>query len=137
MRPTLAAVGLGAAAGLRTLTPPAVLALRRRQAPAPARWAMLAAAIGELIGDKHPSVPDRRTALGMTGRLASGMTCGWATAGARGAVAAGAAAMTSGLALVEVRAWLVEATGLPDPALGVAEDALALALSYVAAAPGA
>ena len=131
----LRALGLGAAAGMRTFTPLAALALRRREMPAAARWTIVAAAAGEIAGDKHPSVPDRRSPQAIAGRLASGLTGGWTVAGARGAVAGGAAAVTGALATGAVRGRLVEATGLPDPVVAVGEDLLAVGLSVVSAAP--
>jgi uncharacterized membrane protein len=134
-RATLASLALGTAAGMRTFTPPAALALRRDQMPPAARWATIAAAAGEIVGDKHPRTPDRRSTQAIAGRLGSGMTSGWTIAGARGGVAGAAAAVTSALAMAAVRARLVEATGLPDPAVGVAEDLLAVGLSALAAAP--
>jgi uncharacterized membrane protein len=134
-RGTLSALALGAAAGMRTFTPPALLALRRAQMPAIARWATVAAAAGELAGDKHPGVPDRRSPPALAGRLGSGLSAGWTVAGLRGAVAGGAAAVTSALAMAGARARAVRATGLPDPVIALAEDALAVGLAYLAAAP--
>ena len=133
----LAALALGTAAGMRTFTPLAALALRRGQTPAAARWVTVAVAAGEIAGDKHPSVPDRRSPQAIAGRLASGLTSGWTVAGARGAVAGGAAAVTGALAAAALRGRLVQATGLPDPAVAVAEDLLAIGLAARSAAPSA
>lgn len=132
-RGILSALGLGAAAGMRTFSAPAALALRRRDVPAPARWASVAAAAGEMIGDKLPGVPDRRRPAPVAGRFGSGLTSGWTVAGVRGAVAGGAAAVTSALAMGALRGRVADATGVPDLALAAGEDALCVGLAALSA----
>ena len=124
---------LGAAAGMRTFTPPAALALRGRLLPrSPGRFALLAAAGGEFIGDKAPGVPSRTSPPAFAGRVLSGVVAGRTVGGAAGAVAGGAVAAGSTLATYRVRAALGELTGLPDPVIGVVEDGVAIATAALA-----
>ena len=100
----LSTLGLGVAAGMRSMTAPAALAhvlagrtLRPQGQPARflassrvARVAALAAA-GEFVGDKLPVTPDRTDAFPLTGRVGSGALVGAAVACATGeSLAAGA-----------------------------------------------
>jgi uncharacterized membrane protein len=129
---------LGASAGMRTFTAPAALALRGRLvARGAGRFALLAAAGGEFIGDKTPGVPARTSPPALTGRVLSGIVCGHATAGPAGAVAGGAGAAAGTLASYRARAALGELTGLPDPVLGVAEDGVAIASAALASGAAA
>jgi len=99
-RNTLAAALLGASAGMRTVTPEAVLILRgRMQVDPKVRQAVLIAAAAELVADKLPFVPSRTRALPYLGRVLSGAFCGLYVDGQTGALtaaAAGAATTTIG-----------------------------------------
>lgn len=64
------AVGIGALSGLRTFTPSAVLHLTRGTGGV--RRTLAAAAIGELIADKLPFVPDRTSPGPLLGRACAG-----------------------------------------------------------------
>jgi uncharacterized membrane protein len=149
---TLAAAGLGWAAGMRSMTAPAALAhvlsdrfgAPRRQ---PARLLasdrvaglLKLAAAGEVVGDKMPFAPDRTSALPLGGRLGAGLLVGAAVAAARRespwwpAVVGGAAAVASSFAMVRVRKALPEALGVPDLPVALAEDAAAAALGLTVA----
>lgn len=88
--------------------------------------------VGELGGDKLPAIPPRSDPLSVAGRLATGALAGWTVGGREGARlgATGAAATT--YASERARAILAGRTGLPDPLLGVAEDALAVGVAVAA-----
>lgn len=157
----LLAAALGWAAGMRSMMPPAVLAqtlsrskprvphlARRRRQPADAlgsdRAATLLplAAAGELIGDKLPITPGRTDPAPLLGRIGSGALVGAAVAALRRqnpivpALVGAASAAASSFAMMELRKRAGERLGLPDPAVAVVEDALAVGIS-VAAARGA
>ncbi|MDX1687147.1 MAG: DUF4126 family protein [Candidatus Promineifilaceae bacterium] len=140
-------LGLGALAGMRTMSAPAVLVtyLRRRGAerldgsplqllasPA-AAWVTRLLAAGELAADKVPGNPARTEPAPLLARAFSGGLAGYALSAAHGAskgkgVALGAAAaVASAFAAYHARRVLVESSGLPDPVVAVAEDALVIA----------
>ncbi|MCR0980922.1 DUF4126 family protein [Roseomonas populi] len=103
---------IGIPGGMRSMTPLAAVTVAARRGALPrgngapsilshpwASWATVALAIGELIGDKLPSAPDRIIAPGIGARLVTGAVAGMALAprekrgtaallGAAGAVAA-------------------------------------------------
>jgi uncharacterized membrane protein len=126
-RHTDAALLLGLAAGLRTFSAPAALALGDRPLDAPRRLVLLVAA-GELIADKLPSMPSRLSRRGRNGRLLSSAISGQLVAGPAGASCAAAAALASAVAGHTVRGrspgWLT----------AVSEDGLAIALASAGAA---
>ncbi len=131
--PTLRdAILLGAAAGLRTSMPFGALALRSRLGAGPVRVAAFAAVAGELTIDKLPMTPSRTSPPGLAGRLASGAACGGLTAGVAGAVVGSAAAAAAAFAGERTRAAIGQWTGLPDPLVAVAEDALAIGVALAA-----
>jgi uncharacterized membrane protein len=125
-----ASLTFGVAAGMRSLTPPAVIALRRGR-PA-LRRALLVAAAAELAADKHPAVPDRRSAPALAGRIASGAGSGWVAGGPPGTVAGATGAAVATFAASALRRRIAAAMGLPDPLVAVAEDLAAVALSLAA-----
>jgi uncharacterized membrane protein len=124
-----AAVLIGAACGMRTFTGPAVLALRGRM-PGPAL--LTAVAAGEAIGDKTAIVPARTSAPALGARMLSGALSGRALGGAPGVVLGALGALTVTFGAYRARAALTGLTGLPDPLLGVAEDAVAAAAAALA-----
>lgn len=131
-RPRADAAALGAVSGLRTFTGPAVLALRGRLGHGAARRLLIAAAAGELVGDKLPLMPFRSDPPSLIARLGSGATVGRAVAGAGGAgVGAAGAAATTYLS-ERLRAAVGQRTGIPDPLVGVSEDALVLGVAVLA-----
>ena len=127
----VAPLGLGIANGMRTMTPPAAVALRRAGTPDPLRWALVLAAIAELGLDKHPAAPSRSGLQGMPGRALAGSGVGWFANGHEGALIGGSSAVASGLAMETLRGRLGERFEVPDAALGVVEDAIAVALSLL------
>ena len=151
----LLAFGLGVAAGLRSMTPPAVVAWASRLGhldldPTPldflgsgaAAWLLGAAALGELVADKLPFIPSRTRAGPFIARVLSGGLCGAAVgAGAGRSLAGGAAAGALGAVLgtlggYRARTGLVRALGTPDYVVAVMEDLIAVggAILLVAAA---
>jgi uncharacterized membrane protein len=132
------AAALGAVCGMRTFGGWAGLALRGRVADRRLRGALLAAAAGEMAGDKTPWVPPRSDPAALAGRVISGALAGRLVAGPRGARVGAATAAASTYASERARALLGQRLGIPDPVLGAAEDALVLGIAAAAAgAPGA
>jgi len=148
---------LGAVAGMRSMTPFALLALRRGDAPRGAGWrdwpvlrnpwgraALVAAGAGEMfIGDKHPEAPSRLLPGPLGGRIAFGALAGFALAsgGSRGQLwLGGSAGALGGLAGsyggYHARRSLVVQTGLPDQVVALGEDALAVGLGLAAIRSG-
>ena len=147
----LSAVGLGAVAGIRSMTPPALLSraasrgkirnIRKTPfgflaSPRAATWLTVLAA-GEISADKLPFSPDRISLPGLAGRLGTGALVGaalYAADGRRGA-AGGALGALSSLASSYLSFYLrngaQERFGLPNPAGGVVEDAIALSLGLL------
>jgi hypothetical protein len=125
-----AAIGLGLAGGMRTMVPPATLALRDgRPRSGPLRLAIVLAAAGELAADKHPGTPSRTDPVGLGGRFTASGAAGWACGGPLGGLLAATTALGSAFAMHRLRGGLGERTGLPDPVLGALEDSLAMAIA--------
>lgn len=140
----LAAAGLGAVTGLRTMTGLAmashelsdrpageIVGLRRWLASDPVAIALSALAIGELVADKMPELPDRIDLAPLAGRGVMGAFLG-AVAGGEdhwiaGALVGAAAAVTAAWVGWSVRKEAGWATGLPDSVVAMAEDAVAIA----------
>jgi len=146
---------LGAVAGLRSMTAPAVAAWAAHVGPlqlegtplallasAPARYLLLAAMIGELVADKLPFTPNRTRAGPFVGRVISGAFSGGALAAGvgqslvAGAVAGAFGAVAGTLGGFRARTALVRALGKPDYVVALVEDAVAVgtALFVVVAA---
>jgi uncharacterized membrane protein len=128
-RAFLRSFGIGLTCGLRSLTAPAVL---RWRAHDPARLAFAALALGELIADKLPGTPARTIppALvfravtgGFAGRSVARMTAADRTAGA---VAGALGAIVGAYLGLALRRQIGRSTGLPDPLVALAEDAVAI-----------
>ncbi len=117
---------LGCAAGLRAFSAPAALVLRERPLNA-LRRAVLAAAVGELIADKLPSMPSRLQRRGLTGRIFSSAYAGHSVAGRAGAATGVTSALTSAVAGHRARA------AVSSPLAAFAEDWLAIALATLGA----
>ncbi|PAP81493.1 hypothetical protein B1759_09245 [Rubrivirga sp. SAORIC476] len=154
---SLLAAGLGWAAGMRSMTPPAVLArtlvsqrpsipllARRRRQPARvlgtdrAATLLTVAAAGELTADKLPVAPPRTSPPALFGRLASGALAGATVAAIRRqnpvlpALVGAASAVASSFVMMDLRKRVGEALDVPDPAVAVVEDVLAVAISVAA-----
>jgi len=144
---------LGVVAGLRTALPGALLVRAARRdgtlarLPAPVRRGPLGsslalAAVAELVADKLPRTPSRIEAGPFGGRLGSGALAGAGLARLAGRSAgAGALAGALGAAVgsyggYHLRRLAVARTQLPDPAVALVEDALALGLGMLAVRRG-
>lgn len=149
------AFALGVVAGLRSMTPPAVVAwaahfgwLRLDDTPfavlgsPAARYVLLAALVGELIADKLPFTPSRTRPGSFVWRILSGGLAGAALAAGAGhglvpgAVAGCLGAVAGTLGGYRARTGLVQSLQVPDYAVALAEDVVAVggALLIVAAA---
>jgi uncharacterized membrane protein len=137
------AVGIGAVAGLRTLTAPAVLAwaakrrwIRLGNSPfatiisAKASTRLTDLAVSELIADKLPFTPSRLKAGPLASRVVSGAVCGATIYGVverplvEGAVLGGVGAIAGALAGYHMRKRLRH--DMPDLGVAVLEDVLAI-----------
>jgi uncharacterized membrane protein len=142
------AIGIGAVAGLRPMTAPAVIAwaLKRgwiRPGDSPLATIISSAAakriaklaISELIADKLPFTPSRLNAVPLASRVVSGTICGATIHGtvkrplAEGAVLGGLGALAGAVGGYHLRERLKR--DMPDFAGALLEDALAFAGSAV------
>jgi len=143
------ALGLGAISGLRALSGPAFVchaASRGRLdlggtplaflSSSRLAKAALAMALGEAVGDKLPMAPSRTSLPPLLGRAASGALVGAALFASGGRRAATGAALGSTTAIVAafagewLRALAGEKSGLPDPVVALAEDAIVLLIGF-------
>jgi uncharacterized membrane protein len=137
------ALGMGAIAGLRPMTAPAIIAWAAKQG-----WIRLSdspfattifgrasrriteLAISELVADKLPFTSTRLNAGPLASRIASGAVCGAAVCGAvkrplaNGALLGGLGAIAGALAGYHIRKSL--SRDMPDFAAGLSEDAFAV-----------
>ena len=144
---TLLAAGMGAAAGLRSLTPPAVLTWAATQKMIPlgespvgelvlakASKKIMELALGELLADKLPFTPDRISPGPLTARIVSGAACGAAISYSakqpvqEGAIFGALGAIAGAFVGYYLRKKLVRQ--LPSLAVALAEDALAVAAAF-------
>ncbi|SCZ68412.1 hypothetical protein [Thiohalomonas denitrificans] len=134
----LAAIGIGAVAGMRTMTAPAAVAWRDRGSAAarsPCVTSVLAGlAMLELLADKIPTAPDRVETGALAARAASGAWSAAQFAKRGGGPLPGYAAVGAGAAVAS--AWgfyrlrrAAGRLGIPDLWLGLAEDLLALVMA--------
>jgi uncharacterized membrane protein len=147
---------LGIVAGLRSMTPPAVVAwaahfgwLRLDGTPlaflesTPARYILLVAMLAELVADKLPFTPARTGTGPFIGRIVSGGLAGAALAVglggslALGAAAGGLGAVAGTLGGYRARTGLVRALGVPDFPVALVEDIVAVGTVLLVAAVGA
>jgi uncharacterized membrane protein len=135
---------LGAASGLRGQMGLAVIAVRSDRSLPPilrqswTRRVLVAAAAGELVADKLPMTPSRLEPQGIIGRLVLGALAAGLFAQTRQAPRLPASAIGAASAIVaakighDLRAQL--AKQVPDPAVAVVEDTVALSLATEGAA---
>jgi uncharacterized membrane protein len=123
------ALALGSVSGARTFGAWAGLVARGRISDGRVSGVLLAAAAGESLADKHPAIPPRSDPPALAGRVVSGALAGRVVGGARGAGVGAAAAAAMTYVSQRVRAALAAHTPLPDPALGLLEDAAVLAVA--------
>lgn len=139
------ALGLGAVAGVRSMSAPALLSRAASRGAVggieDTPFALLASpkvariltllAVGEAVADKFSGAPARISVPGLAGRMASGALVGgalFAAAGRRGAVGATLgllSATASSYPSYYLRVGMQERLGAPNWALGLVEDALA------------
>jgi uncharacterized membrane protein len=141
---------IGALAGLRTFTPPAVLSRKYKSrclSPRKNALTLLGAskvassltklAAGELLADKLPFTPSRLTAKPFAARIVSGAVCGAAICAYSGesiqdgAVLGGLGAIAGSLAGYQLRKKFAQ--NFPDLAVAVAEDIVAIGGSFAIA----
>jgi uncharacterized membrane protein len=140
---------IGVVAGLRALTPLAAVSWGARLgwlhlentwlaflgfAATPYIISLLA--IGEIINDKLPKTPSRKSPPGFIARIVTGTLCGIALGSAAqslfGGAAAGAIGAVAGtLGGYEFRSRLVKATGGKDLPIALLEDAIAVSCAFL------
>jgi uncharacterized membrane protein len=139
---------IGFVAGLRSLTPPAAVSwaahlgwLHLENTPlaflgfAATPYILSVLAIGELIADKLPKTPSRKTLVPFAARIAIGALCGAALGASVAALHVGLLAGALGgvagtLAGYEFRSRLVKATGGKDLPIALLEDAIAICAAF-------
>ncbi len=143
----LRAAGLGLTAGLRSMLPLAMLttvagpttsALGPFARSGLVRRFLNAAAVGELIADKHPKMPSRLGLPSLAARIALGATAGAILGGMSrrrlaGSLVGAAAALVGSVAGFRARSLAGHRTRIADPVWGALEDAVALALGWMSA----
>jgi uncharacterized membrane protein len=145
----MGAFALGFGAGMRSQLPLALIGWRIRQLeergdnvrlPSVLRstWFAPVATIlaaGEFVGDKLPITPSRLNLGPLIGRFVIGGLSGAIAASfskqspAMGALAGAIGALGGAFAGYHARKAVVRASGVPDPVVAVAEDAIALGIS--------
>jgi uncharacterized membrane protein len=146
IKPHWQVISLGILAGMRAMAAPAISSHMLNKHPSrrlkhtPFNFMQSDAtvkvldtlAVGELIGDKMPSAPDRIAPAGLVGRCISGAFAGasiykasgnnWYT----GALLGGATAIAATYASFYLRKNLVKHTHIIDRVVGAVEDAIVL-----------
>lgn len=140
---------IGVVAGLRSMTPLAAVSWAARLGKLQLGGTWLAflgmtatpyiftvLAIGELIADKLPKTPSRKSPMGFGARIVSGALCGAAVStpivGWMGGLVAGViGAIVGTLGGYEFRARLVRATGGRDLPIALLEDVIAIGLAIL------
>ncbi len=143
------AIGLGAITGLRSLSGPAFLSRAAAKGLVSLDGTPLAflnsprlskvlviMELGEIVGDKLPITPSRTSPPILLGRAASGGLVGaisYLSEGRRiatGAVLGSCAAAAAAFAGERLRVLVGEKTGLPDPVVALAEDAVVMIVGH-------
>jgi uncharacterized membrane protein len=153
--PLILAFALGVIAGLRSMTPPAVVAWGSRlgwlqlegtplafMGSAAAAYLLTVLMLAELVADKLPFTPSRTRPGSFIGRILTGGLAGAALSGGigeslvAGAVLGALGGVAGTLGGYRARTGLVRALGTPDYVVALAEDAVAVggAVLIVAAA---
>ncbi len=145
-KPHLQVVTLGLLAGMRSMSAPAItssiLSRQHNKSIANSPFKFLqsgitakllsALAIGEFVGDKIPSAPDRIAPTALIGRCIAGALSGAAIYQTRrgnsysGALLGGATALAATFGSFYLRKALVKHAHLIDPVIGTIEDAIVL-----------
>lgn len=143
----LLAFGIGFVAGLRSLTAPAAVAcaaylgwINLQHSPLAfmaSKWAVIILtilAVAELIADQLPSTPPRTRVLGLSARIATGGLSGACLAAAGsasigwGAIAGIAGGIAGAFGGYYARVGLVRSLRVPDFAIALPEDGIAIGL---------
>ena len=146
----LFALGIGIVAGLRAMTAPAVVAWATHLgwldlygsyfAFLGSKWAVVLftiAALGEFVGDQLPKTPARTTAGQLAARIVMGALTGACVAvsgGASlmvGALLGAVGAVIGAFAGYKARVGLVKSLGVPDFAIAIPEDLVAIGLALL------
>lgn len=124
---------VGAVSGSRSMLGVALVARRALPPAASAVVGLLAA--GEIAADKSPGIGARTDSFPLAGRMVAGALAASALASRRnrGAAAAtgAAAALVAAYGCYHLRRSLTSRFGLPDPAVGLAEDVLAVTAGWL------
>ena len=142
------ALGLGFAAGLRSLTPPAVVAwaghlgwLNLNDSPLAFMGSIIAAmifsilALFELFLDLQPTTPKRTAPFPLTARILTGGLCGASICAASnqsliiGAILGGVGGVIGAFAGYEMRRKLVAALNIKDTFIALLEDLVTIGLA--------
>jgi len=139
---------IGVVAGLRCLTSPAAVSwaarlgwLHLENTPLAffgfvgTPYILSVLAVGELINDKLPKTPSRKTLVPFVARIAMGALCGAAIGVPGGALvggllAGGLGGVVGTLAGYEFRSRLVKATGGKDLPIAILEDSIAICSAF-------
>src|SRR5262245_1547635 len=143
------ALGIGFAAGLRSLTPPAVVAwaahlgwLNLSQSPLAFMGSIITAiifsllAVFELIGDLRPSTQKRTAPVPLIARILMGGLCGACLSAAShqsliiGAILGAVGGVIGAFAGYEIRRKLVAALHVKDTFVALLEDLVAIGLAF-------
>lgn len=144
------AIGIGVVAGLRSLTAPAVVAwaahlgwIKLHNSPLSfmgSKWSLgifTVLALVEFVADQLPGTPARTAPVGLSARIVTGGLCGacLAVAGSAslvvGAVAGAIGGVAGAFAGYHTRVGLVRSLRLPDVAVAIPEDLVAIALGLL------
>ena len=123
---------IGAVAGLRAFTSPAAVSTAGFLGSKTASRVLIGLALAELVADKLPATPSRLAPPALGARLVSGALCGAVLGSHRrksaiqGAVLGAIGAAAAAYAAYHLRQALVNRYDLPDTAVALAEDAVAL-----------
>jgi uncharacterized membrane protein len=142
------ALGIGFTAGLRSLTPPAVVAwaahlgwLNLNNSPLAFMGSIIAVvifsllAVFELIGDLRPSTPKRTAPVPLVVRILMGALCGACLCAATnqsliiGAILGGAGGIIGAFAGYQIRRNLVAALKVKDGVIALLEDGVTIGLA--------
>lgn len=143
------ALGLGFVAGLRSLTPPAVVAwaahlgwLNLNHSPLAFMGSIIAVvifsilAVVELIGDLLPQTPKRTAAVPLTARVFVGALCGASVCAAGnqsliiGAILGGVGGVIGAFVGYNIRTSLVRELNIKDFFIAIVEDLVAIGLAF-------
>jgi uncharacterized membrane protein len=143
------ALGIGFAAGLRSLAPPAVVAwaahfgwLNLNNSPLAFMGSIIAVvvfsllALFELFADTQPSTPKRTAAAPLTARIVTGALCGACLCAAGhqslmvGAIPGAIGGIIGAFAGYQIRSKLVTALNIKDIFIALPEDLVTIGLAF-------